>query len=345
MQSSLTRLLVASLSAGSLFAAAGVLPLTMTPKASAQSQVASNIPPQQKLMAKRAAELDAYRLMAERILGLKLSSGTSVRDFVTESDEIRTSVEGFIRGVRIVETRYYADGTAEVDAEVTLRQVVEHLKKVRDEVYKDGRWTKEDLEQITRQTRDSVLRVTGSGAARAESGIQDPATAEIIPAPEGATRTRPIDIPEIYRQYPPNKRLMAKRAAELDGYRKLLERIGGLSLRSGTRVRDFITESDEIRTAVEGSLRGARIENVRYAPDGVVEVQMSVTLEQVIETVKKVRDEVYKDGRWTKQDFEDIKRSTKRKVITVMGTGALDTGGQPVEGFDQGDPETIIIGE
>ena len=45
-----------------------------------EHDVHAEVTPQQKLMAKRAAQLDAYRMLAERILGLELAGTTTVRD-------------------------------------------------------------------------------------------------------------------------------------------------------------------------------------------------------------------------------------------------------------------------
>jgi hypothetical protein len=316
------------------------------PSSSPNNPIAAHqdsVSPQQKLMARRAAELDAYRLLAEQVLGVELQGQTTVEDFVTSRDDIRSRVDAILRGARIVAVRSFSDGTAEVDAELTVRQVVEELRKIRDEVYKDGSWKTEDFEEIVRKTNDTIIRVTGSGAARPESVVPDPATEPIIGARPGS-ETREVKLPPIYSKYPPSERLKAKRAAELDAYRKLLERINGLALSAGTKVGDFVTESDTIRTAVEGRLRGARIESVRYGADGVVEVQMSMTIEQVVETVKKVRDEKYEGGRWKTEEFDDIRKNTVRKVVTVLGTGALATGGRPVAAtFDDGDPEVVIV--
>ncbi|MEM0914908.1 MAG: hypothetical protein AAGK09_09905 [Planctomycetota bacterium] len=291
----------------------------------------ASLSPQQKLMAKRAAELDAYRKLAERIMGLEISSETSVRDFVTESDAIATHVETFIKGVRFTDTRYYDDGTAEVDAAVTIQQVVEELKRTHDEVYDGRRWKKEHFEEITRRTERKVIEVTGAGAARAESGLDAPADAPIIE--RSTRRTQPTALPPIYRDYPPAERLKARRAAELDAYRKLVERIYGLEIASDTFVRDFVTESDAIEAATQAKLKGARTVDVRYAPDGVVEVEMAVTIQQVVETVKRVHDEVYDGRRWKKDHFDEIQRRTERRVITVLGTGALDT-----ERYDRREP-------
>ena len=53
---------------------------------------------QGKLRAARAAQLDAMRKLAEQIYGLTISSETTVRDFVTENDEIDTHVDALLAG-------------------------------------------------------------------------------------------------------------------------------------------------------------------------------------------------------------------------------------------------------
>ena len=85
---------------------------------------------QQKLLAKRAATVDAYRNMAERVKGLKIDSNTYVRDFVAEADEISTALDTFIKGLRIAGPPiYYDDGSCEVTVELTLKQLVQQLKR------------------------------------------------------------------------------------------------------------------------------------------------------------------------------------------------------------------------
>ena len=51
-----------------------------------------------KLLAQRAARLDAYRLITEHVYGLKLSGNTTVADMVVKNDSIKSYVNGFIRG-------------------------------------------------------------------------------------------------------------------------------------------------------------------------------------------------------------------------------------------------------
>jgi len=296
----------------------------------------AELSPQQKLMSQRAAQLDAYRLLAERIMGFAIKGDSTVRDFVTENDQIATAFDTFLKGVRFSEPRYFDDGSCEIDAEVTIEQVITTLKKIQSEVYVGGKWKSEDFEAITKQTQRKVLAVTGSGAVRPNSVIPDPANEPIV------RRPREMQLPDIFKRFPPNERLKAKRAAELDAYRLIHERIFGLAIRGETKVRDFVTESDKIQTAFEGQLKGVRTMSIRYAPDGVVEVEMQITIEQVVTTVKKVYDEVYQGGQWKKEYFDDISKRTERKVISVVGSGALDTrgaagnGARPIEGGNDG---------
>ena len=75
-----------------------VLALPSVPTALAQDTKDA----QNKLLAKRAAEADAYRKLAECIKGLQITSDTYVKDFVTEADIIQTELDTFIRGATLL---------------------------------------------------------------------------------------------------------------------------------------------------------------------------------------------------------------------------------------------------
>ena len=76
--------------------------------------------PNARPMALRAAKLDAYRNIMEVIKGVRVDSNTVVRDFMTENDEIRTSVEGVVRNFTVVNQDYMSDGTIEVTVRMNL---------------------------------------------------------------------------------------------------------------------------------------------------------------------------------------------------------------------------------
>jgi len=75
---------------------------------------------QAALMARSAAIADAYRNLAMVINGVRVTGETYVRNFVTESDEVRLKVEGFIRGAEIVSEKQLSDRSFEVILQVPL---------------------------------------------------------------------------------------------------------------------------------------------------------------------------------------------------------------------------------
>jgi hypothetical protein len=47
-------------------------------------------------------------------MGLRITSDTTVRDFITEMDRIQTQVDAVLVGSYVKDTRFLDDGTAEV---------------------------------------------------------------------------------------------------------------------------------------------------------------------------------------------------------------------------------------
>ncbi|AAQ59580.1 hypothetical protein CV_1906 [Chromobacterium violaceum ATCC 12472] len=93
-------------------------------------------PSQRKLLAMRAARLDAFRSIAEQVQGMKLVGNSSVSNMIANSDSFRTYVDAYLRGVTIVSTVMKPDGTSEAVAEITLDQ--EFYKQFRNSMEKTG---------------------------------------------------------------------------------------------------------------------------------------------------------------------------------------------------------------
>ncbi|WP_233201228.1 LPP20 family lipoprotein [Chromobacterium alticapitis] len=79
-------------------------------------------PSQRKLLAMRAARLDAFRAIAEQVQGMRLVGNSTVSNMIANSDSFRTYVDAYLRGVTIVSTAMKPDGTSEAVAEITLDQ-------------------------------------------------------------------------------------------------------------------------------------------------------------------------------------------------------------------------------
>ncbi|MFA4910893.1 MAG: LPP20 family lipoprotein [Desulfobacteria bacterium] len=73
-----------------------------------------------RLGAERAAKVDALRNLLETVKGVRIDSETTVVNAMTQSDVIQSKVEGFVRGARVVNTKYLSDGGVEVVIEVPI---------------------------------------------------------------------------------------------------------------------------------------------------------------------------------------------------------------------------------
>ncbi|MCX7943766.1 MAG: hypothetical protein N2746_04590 [Deltaproteobacteria bacterium] len=75
---------------------------------------------QVRLQTERAAELDAYRKILEIVKGVRVDSSWTIGDLMQSVPEVKTSVEGVIRGMKRIDTKYYSDGGVDVIVQVNL---------------------------------------------------------------------------------------------------------------------------------------------------------------------------------------------------------------------------------
>jgi len=276
---------------------------------------------QNKLLAKRAAEADAFRKLAETVNGVRVNSQTHVRDFVTESDVIQADLDSFVRGARLGHPRYYDDGVCEIDAEVTVAKLITTLKEIHTRHYKGNSIKGTDFEQIRQTIQKDIIKVTGMGDPRPDlpPGLPEGVEDVITQLPSQPTK---LSVPAIWKTVAPQARLMAMRAARVDAMRRLLERIKGLRLTSDTLVRDFITEYDEISTRADGIVIGAsEVRTYLHNDELIVDVTMEVPVSKVITTLQQLHASHYHGSRVTSTDITDVKKSIQKKVFRATGSG------------------------
>lgn len=76
-------------------------------------------PAQAYALAKRAAVGDAYRLIAEKVKGVRVDGQDLIKNMMVKRSTIRTSVDAMIRDANIVETTF-KEGLCEVEMEIVL---------------------------------------------------------------------------------------------------------------------------------------------------------------------------------------------------------------------------------
>lgn len=241
--------------------------------------------PQERLKATRAAELDADRLLIERIYGTKIDSNSTVADLAMSDDSIASAASASLVGAILVgEPEYFDDGRVEVVKAIKIEQVIETIRrKTKEKLRADG--TSETVafdEKTELATQGKLLEVQGNAALPGTLGHQ---------------------------------KVMAKRAAELDAYRKLAQRIMDIRIDSQTSVREACLESDEIVANLSQVLKGAEPTAIRYLDDGSCEVEMKITKQDIVRAVSNS-----KKGRATTTRIED---SIQEKSFTETGRGTM----------------------
>lgn len=255
------------------------------------------VPPQDRLGAVRVAEVDADRLLMERIYGLHVDASTLVMDLALDYDEIRGGLLALIRGVRTKEVKYNDDLSVEVVREVTIREVVETIRRVVSR--EETRFTVkvDQVESISRQTHDTVLAVMGNGAVAGSLG---------------------------------QKRIQAKRAAEMDCYRRLAERALGVRISADTTVRNFVLANDRVLTDVAGCLAGVKFTDIAYGEGGTCKVTGRLVLRDLIASVERSYKRFVKDGRATEDDWQRVRLDSRDTVIVETGEGVPQPEGREV---------------
>ena len=76
-------------------------------------------PAQAYALAKRAAIADAYRLMAEKIKGVRIEGSDKIKNMMVMRSEVRTFVDAVIAEAEIIET-VFKDGLCEVEMELSI---------------------------------------------------------------------------------------------------------------------------------------------------------------------------------------------------------------------------------
>ncbi|MDB2497350.1 hypothetical protein N9X25_09415 [Verrucomicrobiales bacterium] len=249
---------------------------------------------QKRLLATRAAELDGDRLLIERIYGLEIASETSVGELALVDDDIRGVVMACLVGaVSVGEPEYLPDGRVQVVRAVKVREVIESLNRVVKNKRSPGgdySHTSEKTE-FKRDTIDKLIEVMGNAA---------------LPGSPG------------------HNKIGAKRAAELDAYRRLAGRMMGVQITSDSTVRDFCLGNDKLTAALSQKLKAAKPTAIEYSSDGSCQVTMQIAVEDIVQTTKSYLD--------SKLDKLEITEEVEQKIFSETGNGAASSSSQTTNG-------------
>ena len=75
------------------------------------------------IMAMKASKLDAYRELTEQVYGQKIEGSQSVSGLIVDSENLRSSVEGIIRGAEVVKAYPVGEDTYVTELSLDMQQV------------------------------------------------------------------------------------------------------------------------------------------------------------------------------------------------------------------------------
>jgi len=75
------------------------------------------------LMAIKASKLDAYRELAEQVFGQKVDGEQALSNLILTNNQLKSSVEGVIRGARVVKTYAVGEDTYATELELDMSRV------------------------------------------------------------------------------------------------------------------------------------------------------------------------------------------------------------------------------
>ncbi|MDA0578329.1 MAG: hypothetical protein O3B24_09545, partial [Verrucomicrobia bacterium] len=147
-----------------------------------------------KIQAKRAAEVDAYRKLAERLLGVQITSSTTVKDFVLKSDKILARTAQIIKGAKTMAIIYGNDDSCEVKMQIKVADIYDVIERY------SGKG--KDTVSVERKQETTTFTETGRGAPRP---VQEQAAQAGMPTSEadamdGAYRETSIVIKKLVGQ-------------------------------------------------------------------------------------------------------------------------------------------------
>ena len=234
-------------------------------------EIWQKVPAAQRLSLVRAAEMDALRILAERIAGLSLDGESTVQDLAATSDTVRGELTAVLSGVKTTEgPTYHEDGRVEVVRAVKINQLVRTITEKKGSAAK-----------VTLDNQQDTLDALGNAA---------------IPGSLG------------------QKRILAKRAAEMDVYRRLAERVAGVQIVGETTLKDFVANDDKLRASFSHTIKSAEITSIAFNDDGTASVEATLKIGPLVRTIVKQKS--------AQGNALKVEEKAEQMEITETGNGA-----------------------
>jgi len=200
-----------------------------------------------RLGAERAAKVDAYRNALESLKGMQLQSGGTVGTLLQNDATLMGRVDGTLKGVKPIKTRYFSDGGVTLDIEVPLDELPPDLAR-------------------------AIVVPSGAAPLKGAGGLPGGAAMQTLPVPQ-VQGDLLVQVAQGEAAVLGGDQPAARQKAIDDALRRAVEMAAGTRVSSTTEMKDFQVRMDRVLTHAQGFVR--RYEIVREGMDGAV-VQVTV---------------------------------------------------------------------
>jgi len=270
-------------------------------------------PGETRMLAVLAAQVDGVNRLTQMVLDARAGDGKTVRDVLGANSPNEIDLRVFLRSARVVGlARMYSDGVAEVDVEAPADVVVAKVAELCGA--KPGAAAFDDLRS---RALDGCLRTSGTG--RAPAGLAPEVIARLASAPP---EVLPEMFPAGWERVTATGRVLAVRAARVDAFRRMRERLTAILLGPTGTVGDLVHGAAAAEAAFEGYVRSLAVAGPpRLMPDCIAEVEVAAPVRSLIEVLKDIRRLRGGAGRWTEEQIDRLSVRIKSDAITVTGRG------------------------
>jgi len=262
--------------------------------------------PADALPAEKAARADAAAKLARGILALRLDDKTTVKDICLGNEKLRADATPLIQGAaEIRPTRVYGDGVCEVRLAMTAGQVVRNLAAAVP-------GSDEKLKALDTNQR---IEVAGEARLHAPEGREGTPSRKHQAGPKLEGLAGWADVPA-------RQRLHTERSAYDRAIAGLARAAAAVQL-AGKSVEAYVGQSDAAKAAFDQFLKGLRADRKAYLPEGVVEVEVTLTPQALLDCLKRItRDNMAEDMRLSEEALDGAAKLLKPH--TAVGYAAVD---------------------
>jgi len=268
----------------------------------------------QTLLAIRVAQADALDRLAGLVLGVRVSAGKTVGQAMGEGSEGEVAIRVLLRSARMAaEPRVYSDGLAEVDLEIPVADVARQLR----DLMIGGAPKTPGVADLELRAIDGCLRASGTG--RPPPDLPADVTRRVAAA-------RPEDLPEMFpvgwERVTAAGRVAAIREARRRAYLAMAALVRDIGLGQAGTAADLAGRDLPGATTLDVFIRSLPVAgDPRLMPDRVAEVDVAVSVRDVIRLLKDLRALRAGEARWTADDIDQVSVRLKTQRLTVTGRG------------------------